>query len=133
MLLDAGGDHAALQQPVDRALDAGAVGVEFATLYNQLGVKVTLLEALDRLVPLEDEEGAIAPGEVLDVSDEKAAAWRAAGKVTLIEDEERNAKAAAEGHYGDMTGRADVATPQSSGHSGGPQDEDEDKPRKGKK
>jgi dihydrolipoamide dehydrogenase len=32
------------------------VGVEFATLYNQLGVKVTLIEALDRLVPLEDEE-----------------------------------------------------------------------------
>jgi dihydrolipoamide dehydrogenase len=37
-------------------IGAGAVGVEFATLYNQLGVKVTLLEGLDRLVPLEDEE-----------------------------------------------------------------------------
>jgi len=37
-------------------IGAGAVGVEFATLYNQLGVKVTLLEALDRLVPLEDED-----------------------------------------------------------------------------
>src|SRR5947207_13259072 len=37
-------------------IGAGAVGVEFATLYNQLGVKVTLLEALGRLVPLEDEE-----------------------------------------------------------------------------
>ncbi len=37
-------------------IGAGAVGVEFATLYSQLGVKVTLLEGLDRLVPLEDEE-----------------------------------------------------------------------------
>jgi len=37
-------------------IGAGAVGVEFATFYNQLGVKVTLLEALDRLVPLEDED-----------------------------------------------------------------------------
>src|SRR3989454_6362708 len=37
-------------------IGAGAVGVEFATFYNQLGVKVTLLEAMDRLVPLEDEE-----------------------------------------------------------------------------
>jgi dihydrolipoamide dehydrogenase len=37
-------------------IGAGAVGVEFATFYNQLGVTVTLLEALDRLVPLEDEE-----------------------------------------------------------------------------
>jgi len=37
-------------------IGAGAVGVEFATFFNQLGVKVTLLEALDRLVPLEDED-----------------------------------------------------------------------------
>jgi dihydrolipoamide dehydrogenase len=37
-------------------IGAGAVGVEFATFYKQMGVKVTLLEALDRLVPLEDEE-----------------------------------------------------------------------------
>ncbi|MGH7882617.1 MAG: dihydrolipoyl dehydrogenase [Candidatus Dormibacteraceae bacterium] len=37
-------------------IGAGAIGVEFATFYHQLGVKVTLLEALDRLVPLEDEE-----------------------------------------------------------------------------
>jgi dihydrolipoamide dehydrogenase len=37
-------------------IGAGAVGVEFATFYKQMGAKVTLLEALDRLVPLEDEE-----------------------------------------------------------------------------
>ena len=37
-------------------IGAGAVGVEFATFFNELGVKVTLIEALDRLVPLEDEE-----------------------------------------------------------------------------
>ena len=37
-------------------IGAGAVGVEFATFYSQLGCEVTLLEALDRLVPLEDEE-----------------------------------------------------------------------------
>jgi dihydrolipoamide dehydrogenase len=37
-------------------IGGGAVGVEFATFFNQLGVKVTLLEALDRLVPLEDED-----------------------------------------------------------------------------
>ncbi len=35
---------------------AGAVGVEFAYLYNAYGAKVTILEALDRVVPLEDEE-----------------------------------------------------------------------------
>ena len=37
-------------------IGAGAVGVEFATFYHQLGTKVTLIEALDRLVPLEDED-----------------------------------------------------------------------------
>ncbi|MGH7922775.1 MAG: dihydrolipoyl dehydrogenase, partial [Candidatus Dormibacteraceae bacterium] len=37
-------------------IGAGAIGVEFATFYNQIGVQVTLLEALDRLVPLEDAD-----------------------------------------------------------------------------
>ena len=52
-------DHATNATKVPESIciiGAGAVGVEFATFYNQLGVKVTLLEALDRLVPLEDEE-----------------------------------------------------------------------------
>jgi dihydrolipoamide dehydrogenase len=52
-------DNATLASTVPESIciiGAGAVGVEFATLYSQLGVKVTLLEALDRLVPLEDEE-----------------------------------------------------------------------------
>src|SRR5512132_1260893 len=35
---------------------AGAVGVEFASMYQDLGVKVTLLEYLPGLVPLEDRE-----------------------------------------------------------------------------
>jgi dihydrolipoamide dehydrogenase len=50
-------------------IGAGAVGVEFATFFHELGVKVTLLEALDRLVPLEDE----------DVSRELLAAFKKAG------------------------------------------------------
>jgi dihydrolipoamide dehydrogenase len=37
-------------------IGAGAVGVEFATFYRQMGAAVTLIEALDRFVPLEDEE-----------------------------------------------------------------------------
>ncbi|GII30151.1 dihydrolipoyl dehydrogenase [Planotetraspora mira] len=35
---------------------AGAIGVEFAYVLNGYGVKVTIVEFLDRLVPLEDEE-----------------------------------------------------------------------------
>ena len=35
---------------------AGAVGVEFASIYNSFGAEVTILEALPRVVPVEDEE-----------------------------------------------------------------------------
>ena len=65
-------DNAVLAKSVPESIciiGAGAVGVEFATFYNQLGVKVTLLEALDRMVPLEDE----------DVSKEMLAAFKKAG------------------------------------------------------
>src|SRR2546427_7106366 len=65
-------DNAVLAKDVPESIciiGAGAVGVEFATFYSELGVKVTLLEALDRLVPLEDEE----------VSKELLAAFKKAG------------------------------------------------------
>jgi len=37
-------------------IGAGAVGVEFASIFNRLGTEVTLIEMLPRIVPLEDEE-----------------------------------------------------------------------------
>lgn len=37
-------------------LGAGAVGVEFASVFNRFGSEVTVIEMLDRLVPIEDEE-----------------------------------------------------------------------------
>ena len=37
-------------------IGAGAVGVEFASIFNRFGTKVTILEMLPRIVPLEDEE-----------------------------------------------------------------------------
>src|SRR5438270_10820774 len=50
-------------------IGAGAVGVEFASIFNRFGSKVTLLEMLPRLVPVEDEE----------VSQELAKHFRKAG------------------------------------------------------
>lgn len=35
---------------------AGAIGVEFAYFYNAIGTKVTIIEMLDQLLPLEDAE-----------------------------------------------------------------------------
>jgi dihydrolipoyl dehydrogenase len=37
-------------------IGAGAVGLEFASFYRSMGAEVTLVEALPRLAPLEDEE-----------------------------------------------------------------------------
>jgi dihydrolipoamide dehydrogenase len=37
-------------------MGAGAVGVEFASIFHRFGTKVTILEMLRRAVPLEDEE-----------------------------------------------------------------------------
>jgi dihydrolipoamide dehydrogenase len=50
-------------------IGAGAVGLEFASLYRSFGAEVTLIEALDRLAPLEDE----------DISTEVARAFRKRG------------------------------------------------------
>lgn len=38
---------------------AGAIGVEFAYVLHNYGVKVTIVEFLDRIVPLEDEEVSV--------------------------------------------------------------------------
>ncbi len=37
-------------------LGSGAVGVEFASMYHDFGTEVTIVELLDRIVPLEDPE-----------------------------------------------------------------------------
>ncbi|MGH2674030.1 MAG: dihydrolipoyl dehydrogenase [Actinomycetota bacterium] len=50
-------------------IGAGAVGLEFASLYRSFGAEVTLIEALDRLAPLEDE----------DISKEVARSFRKRG------------------------------------------------------
>ncbi len=37
-------------------MGAGAIGVEFAYYYSSVGTKVTIIEMMDRLLPVEDEE-----------------------------------------------------------------------------
>src|SRR4029453_1484310 len=37
-------------------IGAGAIGVEFADFWNAFGAEVTIVEAMPRLVPIEDEE-----------------------------------------------------------------------------
>ena len=35
---------------------AGAIGIEFAYFYNQFGTKITIIEMLDTILPIEDRE-----------------------------------------------------------------------------
>jgi len=53
-------------------IGAGAVGLEFASFYRSMGADVTVVEALERVAPLEDE----------DVSKELARAFRKRGIAT---------------------------------------------------
>jgi dihydrolipoamide dehydrogenase len=51
--------EAILQEKLPKSviiIGAGAIGVEFATVWNAYGVDVTIVEMLPHLVPLEDEE-----------------------------------------------------------------------------
>ncbi len=54
-------------------LGAGAIGMEFAYIWGSFGVEVTVVEMLDRVLPLEDEEVSLAV----------AAAFKKAGTVIL--------------------------------------------------
>ncbi len=52
-------DHVLQLEQVPKSmvvLGAGAVGVEFASAYARFGTKVTLIELLERVLPLEDAE-----------------------------------------------------------------------------
>ncbi len=41
---------------------SGAIGIEFASFYRNLGAEVTVVEVMDRVLPVEDEEiSAFAP------------------------------------------------------------------------
>lgn len=51
--------EAILQESLPKSvvvIGAGAIGLEFATIWNAYGVEVTIVEMLPRLAPLEDEE-----------------------------------------------------------------------------
>jgi dihydrolipoamide dehydrogenase len=41
-------------------IGSGAIGIEFASFYNDMGAKVTVVEMLDRIVPVEDAEVSAA-------------------------------------------------------------------------
>ncbi len=53
--------EAILQEKLPKSvvvIGAGAIGVEFATIWQAYGVEVTIVEMLPRIIPLEDEEAS---------------------------------------------------------------------------
>jgi len=53
--------EAILQEKLPKSvviIGAGAIGMEFATVWNSYGVEVTVVEMLPHILPLEDEEAA---------------------------------------------------------------------------
>ena len=103
-------------------LGSGAVGVEFASMYNDFGAEVTIVEVLDRLVPSEDPEiseelekqfenhgirvmtGSMAVPETLEKTDDGVRIE--VSPVSEGEQEEEEEKAGEESTYG---GEADPA------------------------
>ena len=47
-------------------IGSGAIGIEFASFYNDMGAKVTVVEMLDRIVPVEDAEVSAFLEKALD-------------------------------------------------------------------
>ena len=67
-------------------IGAGAVGLEFASFYRSMGAEVTVIEALPRLAPLEDEE----------ISKEAARAFRKRGITSFADAKVQDVKESAE-------------------------------------
>jgi dihydrolipoyl dehydrogenase len=61
---------------------AGAVGVEFASIYRSFGCEVTIIEMLPRLVPVEDED---VPKELARVYRKRGIAFHTGAKVEKID------------------------------------------------
>ena len=76
------------QQPKTMiVVGSGAIGVEFAYFYNSLGTKVTIVEFLPRLVPVEDE----------DVSKELERAFRKKGLTVMTNSSVEKVEASGDG------------------------------------
>ncbi len=86
-------------------IGAGAIGVEFAYFYNALGTKVTLVEMLPHVLPLEDEDVS----KELERSFRKMKiGMRVECKVTAVETGEDDVRVTVEGKSGAETLSVDL-------------------------
>jgi dihydrolipoamide dehydrogenase len=62
-------------------IGSGAIGIEFASFYRALGADVTVVEALDRILPVEDEEVSKAAQKSFE---KRGLKFRVGAKVTKL-------------------------------------------------
>ncbi|CAM3183282.1 dihydrolipoyl dehydrogenase [Asticcacaulis taihuensis] len=63
-------------------IGSGAIGIEFASFYRSLGAEVTVVEALDRILPVEDKE---VSAEAQKAFEKRGFKFRIGAKVTKVE------------------------------------------------
>ncbi|WP_140984934.1 dihydrolipoyl dehydrogenase [Asticcacaulis tiandongensis] len=63
-------------------IGSGAIGIEFASFYTSLGADVTVIEALDRILPVEDQE---VSAEAKKAFEKRGIKFRTGAKVTKLE------------------------------------------------
>jgi dihydrolipoamide dehydrogenase len=85
-------------------IGGGAIGAEFATIWNAYGVPVTLVEMLDRILPNEDEE---VSQELAKAFKKKKITVKTGSKVTAVERLKNTVKVKLEGEGGEETIEAD--------------------------
>lgn len=81
-------------------IGSGAIGIEFASFYNTFGVDVTVVELMDRVVPVEDEEISAIVGKSLKKQGMKIITG---AKVTKLDKNKADVTAHIEGKDGKVT------------------------------
>lgn len=87
-------------------IGAGAIGLEFATIWSSYGVEVTIVEMLPRIAPLEDEEVSV---ELTKAFTKQGIQVLAGTKVEGIEMKEAGVKVKVAGSNGELVLNAEQA------------------------
>ncbi|KPF82654.1 dihydrolipoamide dehydrogenase [Brevundimonas sp. AAP58] len=86
-------------------IGSGAIGIEFGSFYRALGVDVTVVEALPRILPVEDEEVSAAARKSFE---KRGMTFRVGAKVTKVTKSKTGVQVAIEANGKPETLEADV-------------------------
>ncbi len=75
-------------------IGSGAIGIEFASFYRALGAEVTVIEAMDRILPVEDEEVSAAARKAFE---KRGLKFRVGAKVQKLSKTKTGVSVALEG------------------------------------